>query len=68
MRGEWIEIGDSNEQMETIQSSPLVRGEWIEITPLHQGHHSHLSPLVRGEWIEIQQGTEIYTCRPRLPS
>ena len=37
-----------------MQTSPLVRGEWIEIWELvRMISRPEPSPLVRGEWIEI---------------
>ena len=36
-----------------IPVSPLVRGEWIEITVRRRRRWRNRSPLVRGEWIEI---------------
>ena len=37
--------------------SPLVRGEWIEISRESIAiPYAHPSPLVRGEWIEMESG------------
>ena len=35
------------------RTSPLMRGEWIEISVSRRFRQSAASPLMRGEWIEI---------------
>ncbi len=49
-------------------TSPLVRGEWIEINLVLSDRLDHLSPLVRGEWIEMSQEIEAQQKKIGLPS
>ena len=37
-----------------LPSSPLMRGEWIEMSQEIEAQQKKMSPLMRGEWIEIR--------------